>query len=192
MTTATKHRETAPDITIGLPIVPMLDLSFQILFFFIITFNPSKQEGKMSLNLPASGQAKAKDMSSVDLSKPSDTDLEVPADFVVIVRSYEDSFAVSIRTSEKVDEVGAIRGLAQMSGKERQAEIDKLLDSLRDALEKRMKKKKEEEGDKATDNVKIEANSKTKYGLLVSVMDACIKAGYSQVGFAPPPDLNQQ
>src|SRR5262245_5236411 len=136
---SSKHRDTEPDVTIALPIVPMLDLSFQILFFFIITFNTSKQEGKMSLNLPASGQAKAKDMSTVDLSKPPDTDLEVPSDFVVIVRAYEDSFAVSIRTSEKVDEVGAIRGLAQMSAKERQTEVDKLLDSLRDALERRMK-----------------------------------------------------
>lgn len=37
---ATRHRDTEPDVTVALPIVPMLDLSFQILFFFIITFNP--------------------------------------------------------------------------------------------------------------------------------------------------------
>lgn len=186
-----KHRKTVPDIAIAMPIVPMLDLSFQILFFFMITFNPSKAEGKMTLNLPASGQAKAKDQASVEITKDSTADLEIPADFVVVVRSYEDSFSLQIKTAEKPDEVGTLRNMNSLNAKERQAEIDKLLGKLREELEKRLKKKKEEEGDKATDNVKIEANSKTKYSLIVGVMDACVKAGYGQVGFAPPPDLNQ-
>ena len=188
---ATKHRDTIPDVPITLPIVPMLDLSFQILFFFIFTFNPSQREGKLSMNLPASGQAKAKDMQSVDLTKQSADELEIPADFVVIVRSHDDSFALSIRNSEKVDDVGAVRGLAQMSAEERKTEINRLLENLREALDTRLKEKKGKD-DKAADNVKIEANAKTKVALLVGVMDACIRAGYSQVGFAPPPDLNEQ
>ena len=61
------------------------------------------------------------------------------------------------------------------------------LEELKEKLEE--KKKDRKEGDKPNDNVKIEANSKMKYSMLVGVMDACIKAGYSQVGFAPPPDL---
>jgi biopolymer transport protein ExbD len=188
-----KHRRTVPDIAIAMPIVPMLDLSFQILFFFMITFNPSRAEGKMSLNLPATGQAKAKTPEAVDLNPTeSSQDLEVPADFVVVVRSYEESFSLQIKTAEKPDEVGTIRDMNRMNAKERQTEIDKLLEKLRDQLTTRLKEKKEKEGDKATDNVKIEANGKTKYSVLVGVMDACIKAGYVQVGFAPPPDLNQQ
>jgi biopolymer transport protein ExbD len=97
----------------------------------------------------------------------------------------------SIRNAEKVDELGTARGLSQLSSKDRKAEIDKLLDKLRESLETRLKERKDKDGDKAAENVKIEANSKTKYDVLVSVMDACIRAGYSQVGFAPPPDLNQ-
>jgi biopolymer transport protein ExbD len=187
-----KHRTTVPDIAIAMPIVPMLDLSFQILFFFMITFNPSKAEGKMTLNLPATGQAKAKDVTAVDLNKPSDTELEIPADFVVVVRSYPESFAISIRNAEKVDEVGTVRGMNTMNEKEQKAEIEKLLDKVREQLAARLKEKKDKEGDKTADNVKIEANGRTKYALLVGVMDACIKAGYAQVGFAPPPDANQQ
>jgi biopolymer transport protein ExbD len=145
----------------------------------------------MTLNLPATGQAKAKDAASVDLSKDSSSELEVPADFVVVVRSYKESFSIIIRTAEKPDEVGTVRGLDTMSGKERQVEIDKLMEKLRGELETRLKAKREKEGDKTADNVKIEANGQTKYALLVAVMDACIKAGYAQVGFAPPPDLNQ-
>ncbi len=185
-----KHRATVPDIAVAMPIVPMLDLSFQILFFFMITFNPSKAEGKMTMNLPASGQAKAKDDKSVDLTKQSDVELEVPADFVVVVRTYPESFSIAIRNSEKVDEVGTARGMNTMNEKERKAEIDKLLDKLREQLTKRLEEKKKSD-DKAADNVKIEANGVTKYAMLVAVMDACIKSGYTQVGFAPPPDVNQ-
>lgn len=144
----------------------------------------------MTLNLPATGQAKAKTPDSVDLSKPADPDLEIPADFVVVVRSYEDSFSLQIKTAEKPDDVGSIRQMNAMSAKERQAEMEKLLNKLREELEARLKKKREEAGEKAIDNVKIEANGKTKYAMIVGVMDACIKAGYAQVGFAPiPPDL---
>src|SRR5207253_4521236 len=42
-----------PAVSVSLPIVPMLDLSFQLLFFFIITFSPGKPEGQMALALPA-------------------------------------------------------------------------------------------------------------------------------------------
>ncbi|MCX7700794.1 MAG: biopolymer transporter ExbD [Gemmataceae bacterium] len=187
-----ERRPTAPDIAVALPIVPMLDLSFQILFFFMITFNPSKAEGKMSLNLPATGQAKAKDAESVDLSKPSDVDLEIPADFVVLIRASDDSLSLALRSAEKVDEIGMVRGLDEMSSRERQAEVNRLLDKLRAELEKRIAGKREKEGASATDNVKIEANGKARYAMIVAVMDTCVKAGYAQVGFAPPSDWAQQ
>jgi biopolymer transport protein ExbD len=38
------------------------------------------------------------------------------------------------------------------------------------------------------DAVKIEADSKLKWANLVEVMDACKEAGFTNVGFAPPPD----
>jgi biopolymer transport protein ExbD len=42
---------TKPD----LPITPMLDMSFQLLAFFIITFKPASTEGQLALLLPKSG-----------------------------------------------------------------------------------------------------------------------------------------
>jgi biopolymer transport protein ExbD len=38
-----------------LPITPMLDMSFQLLAFFIITFKPATTEGQLSLQLPKAG-----------------------------------------------------------------------------------------------------------------------------------------
>ena len=35
-----------------LPITPMLDMSFQLLSFFILTFHPMPTEGQLSINLP--------------------------------------------------------------------------------------------------------------------------------------------
>jgi biopolymer transport protein ExbD len=182
---------TAPDIKVYLPIVPMLDMSFQLLFFFIITFNPGQREGQMAMNLPATGEAKAKKQEDVDLNKQSDTELDIASDFVVSVKYYEQNVTVAVRDSEKVYDIGKIADMDKLTRDEQRKEVDKLLAKLTDKLKEKLEEKKKErkEGDKPNDNVKIEANSKMKYSMLVGVMDACIKAGYSQVGFAPPPDL---
>jgi biopolymer transport protein ExbD len=45
-----KRKEEA--IKIVLPITPMLDMSFQLLSFFILTFHPAPQEGQFSMTLP--------------------------------------------------------------------------------------------------------------------------------------------
>ena len=40
----------------------------------------------------------------------------------------------------------------------------------------------------ASDSVKIEGDKKLKWQFVVEIMDACKRAGYHNVGFAPPPD----
>ena len=54
-----RRRELKADkgVEIDLPIVPFLDMSFQILFFFIMSYHPSALEGQMDLSLPAAGDA---------------------------------------------------------------------------------------------------------------------------------------
>ena len=41
------------------------------------------------------------------------------------------------------------------------------------------------------DDIKIEAECKLKYGSLMEVIDACRNGGFQKVGFAPPPDYQQ-
>ena len=43
-----KHGNTEPE----LPITPMLDMSFQLMAFFILTFRPTPQEAQLALSLP--------------------------------------------------------------------------------------------------------------------------------------------
>ena len=67
-----RHRENE-DIRVVLPITPMLDMSFQLLAFFILTFKPpSANEGQMDIYLPATGVAKAANPADVDPFAPSD------------------------------------------------------------------------------------------------------------------------
>jgi biopolymer transport protein ExbD len=47
-----KKKKPSPPIEINLPITPMLDMSFQLLSFFILTFKPMAQEGQLSMMLP--------------------------------------------------------------------------------------------------------------------------------------------
>jgi biopolymer transport protein ExbD len=195
-----KHRvkeKPQMEVALGRVVIPMLDMSFQILFFFIITFNPNELEGQMTMNLPKSGQAKAQAPESVDLSKPSDTELDIPSDFVVVLRAYNAneggrlrSVTVTIRDAEKITDVGTEKDLdaSDLKAVDVRNRIRKLMDKLQDELKKKYDAKKAADPSKATDNVKLEANGTAKQGVVIAAMDACLRAGYTQVGFAPPPD----
>src|SRR5208337_3991289 len=51
-----RQRSADPEIEIQLPITPMLDMTFQLLIFFILTFRPANLgEGKLDFSLPAAG-----------------------------------------------------------------------------------------------------------------------------------------
>jgi biopolymer transport protein ExbD len=48
-----RHRKMVTDqVEADLPIIPMLDMSFQLLSFFIMTFHPSPTEAQISMSLP--------------------------------------------------------------------------------------------------------------------------------------------
>ncbi|MBN9120222.1 MAG: biopolymer transporter ExbD [Planctomycetes bacterium] len=48
----TRKRQGTDFVEPDLPITPMLDMSFQLLAFFIITFRPAPTEGQIALALP--------------------------------------------------------------------------------------------------------------------------------------------
>ncbi len=54
-----------------LPITPMLDMTFQLLAFFVMTFNPAPTEGQITLLLPLDGK------SSSNLTVVADPDTPV-------------------------------------------------------------------------------------------------------------------
>jgi biopolymer transport protein ExbD len=46
------HRQTTDFVEPDLPITPMLDMSFQLMAFFIFTFRPAPTEGQIAMSLP--------------------------------------------------------------------------------------------------------------------------------------------
>jgi len=156
-----------PPVEVQLPITPMLDMSFQLLFYFVMTFQAANAlEGQLDMYLPKAGTPQAKKQDQVDLTKDSDADLDQQADVSVVVASQRGEIdSLTIREKAKttpVAEIGALKGA---------------LTKLRADL-----------GGTQT-GIKIEADSKLKYDRLVKVMDACLGAGFKSVGFSPPPDL---
>ena len=50
-----RHRHSTDFVDPDLPITPMLDMSFQLLAFFIMTFRPTPTEGQVPMSLPPAG-----------------------------------------------------------------------------------------------------------------------------------------
>src|SRR5262245_36396794 len=67
-----RKRQGTDYVEPDLPITPMLDMSFQLLAFFIMTFQPTPTEGQIALTLPKEegGQNASSIPSPVDDNKP--------------------------------------------------------------------------------------------------------------------------
>ncbi len=163
-----RHRDKSdPPVEVTLPITPMLDMSFQLLAFFVMTFQSANAlEGRLDMYLPKGGTPQAKKPDQVDLTKDSDADLDQQAEVTVAV------------TSQR----GEVDGLSIREKTKNTAVPD--LKLLKPALTKL----RSELGEKQT-SIKIEADSRLKFDRLVKVIDACLGAGFRSVGFVAPPDM---
>src|SRR3954454_24705809 len=153
-----------------LPITPMLDMSFQILFYFVMIYHPSALEVQLDLNLPALGQAKAKRAEDVDPKAQSDTNIEVPADVTVLVTTFK-------REQQGQGGIDTIT-VQSPSGGEKVVTLTELGPELK-ALHAKV-------GD--AKDIKIQADSKLKWAFVVKVMDVCHASGFEGISFGSPPD----
>src|SRR5437879_2009892 len=77
-----------PGFHFEIPVTPMLDFTFQLLFFFMIYYNPSALEGQIEMNLPAHAEPQTKD-NPPTLNSDSDVP-NLAADLTVILRTQND------------------------------------------------------------------------------------------------------
>lgn len=166
------HYKAEPSLEVELPITPMLDLAFQVLLFFILTYHPSQLEGQMDLSLPDLAQAKAATPQEAQPEKSSTGELELPAEITVILRSRRDGTRDGTISQISVQEKAGAKDVS-----------DK--DALRRYLEKAR------EGLANQNDIKIEADSSIKYSAVIDIMDICTQAGFRNVGFGRPPDLGE-
>jgi biopolymer transport protein ExbD len=176
------RRSPAIGTEVTLPITPMLDMSFQLLFFFISTFKlPTGMEGSLDLNLPSDAQAKAEDALNVDPHKPSeDAPPDLKADINITVQTATQNTGSDESISFITIEEEA--GKTQLSPSEKgySTHLDELTDKLKEIAQKKTG------ADSPT--VKIEGDSRLKWRDVVRVMDACRNAGLPNISFAQPPD----
>ena len=166
----TVRRKTEAGPEPNLPVTPMLDMAFQLLAFFVMTYHPSDLEGQMELSLPSEAITQAKDKEDMksDAAVDKDQDLNLSANLTVIVRTQRDNV-----------HNGLISGISlqDLSGT---VPVD-TLDKLRDELKKRHATVENKE------NIKIQADSKLKWEEVINVMDVCQQAGFKNISFVPPP-----
>lgn len=171
------QRRTPPEKTeveLSRVITPMLDMSFQILFFFVVMYQPSALEGQMEMALPAAGTGVAPKDKVPDAS--STEDVELPAELEVIVRTKD------VQSKDQVED-GSIGEIVvqDSAGPKTMRDMGELKAYLT-----RMRPKLTNSND-----IKLQAGGRVKYAYVVAVMDVCRQAGFNNVGFAPPPDLQR-
>jgi len=171
----TKRRVGEPEQKVNLPITPMLDMTFQLLFFFIMNFHPADLEGQMDMSLPSEDVKAAHDKKDVNpMSAPQkDKPPEFPSDLTV-----------KVRTQGGEDANGGISAISvkNLEGKE---EPVKDLDGLKRFLEEK----------RATltnkDAIKVLGDGKLRIKHVMKVMDVCRKAGFDKISFVPPEDFGR-
>jgi biopolymer transport protein ExbD len=155
---------------VNLPITPFLDLSFQLLFFFIMSFNPNTAfEGHMALALPTEQSKAAKDPSKVDPLQQTNPDKEV---------EFKSEVTVFVHYHDNSDPTVSVE---DPKGK-------KLLGSDMKELVEHLQNVRKDLGEK--EKISVQGDGNLKWGNIVQVMDACRSAGFDNVSFAAPPGFN--
>jgi biopolymer transport protein ExbD len=166
-----RRNKSDPPSEVILNITPMLDLTFQLLFFFIVNYHPSALEGQMDMALPAHSENKAQKPEDVTTINENNQQ-ELPADLTIL-----------LKTQNGGEQTGMI---TQIVVRDRAGDTNVTVDDKFEALEKYLAKAKE--GLTNKEDIKIEGDSRLKWYYIIKIMDVCKKAGF-KIGFGPPPDL---
>jgi biopolymer transport protein ExbD len=160
-------------IGVEVAITPMLDMTFQMLFFFILNYHPSAvTESQMAMALPAENKnAKAQNQNEVKNSNDDDDDGTLPADLVLKIKTQNDGYNNGAISELAVEEHGLSKTIKS---------LDDLYTYLKDVKEKQQLSNNED--------VTLKPDSRLQWRDVVKVMDVCQKAGF-HVGFGAPPDL---
>ena len=154
----------------NLPVTPMLDMAFQLLAFFVMTYHPSDLEGQMELSLPSEAITKAKSAEEVKSDAASEAKpLELPTNVTVIVRTQHDNVNNGLISDLSLQDDAGLHPVGNS------------LSNLRDELKKRSETVENKE------NIKIQADAKLKWEEVVNVMDVCHQTGFKNVSFVKPP-----
>jgi biopolymer transport protein ExbD len=145
---------------VELPIVPLLDVSFQLMFFLVITFQVGGPEGQFALSLPSGGSTGS---GIAPAAGSANVGVDLPSSLVVSVRTEADQRVhLIVRDGERIMEMGDSRELTEHLAK---LKVEPAVDRS---------------------SLRVEADGKIKYSRLIEVLDACKRAGFENISFAMP------
>jgi len=153
-----RKRKVESPVDVTLPITPMLDMSFQLLSFFILTFHPMPVEGQLSINLPKI------DASATPEKEPAPPDEQ------------KDEYTVTVIA----DSSGAI---GSISLKGPAVTVDNVKNTAE--LYERLKNLPKPGGSAERVAITVEASNDLIYARLIEIMDLSKKAGYDSCNLAP-------
>ncbi len=143
---------------IEIQITPMLDMAFQLLTFFILTYRPAPSEGQFALNLlPAQAVSTPTD-APANLNKPRDEQLPPALKTVT----------TTLRANAEGGLASVVMGDNDVPLTEIAAELTKLYKNP----------------DLPFDQALIQVDPKLKYSELVKIIDSFSKADVTKVSFA--------
>jgi hypothetical protein len=187
-----RRAEDSP-IEVTLPITPMLDMSFQLLFFFIVTFNPSK-EASFPYPLLMDAPKQASDPKNIDpLVKPKEKPtLPIPAALTIKIRKETEGFTVSLSpggdsdnfsfTSTSVDDEDGRH--KKKWGSENEKRIETLTERLKVAYDRN--KETDKDGKVKSPTVSFEVRPDVRWADMVIIRDACLQAGFRDFQYNVP------
>jgi biopolymer transport protein ExbD len=169
----TRRHAADPDIRPSVPVTPMLDMAFQLLSFFLLTFHPDAQfEVEMDLALPQKASDMAADPTLIDPTMASNKDLDaqdmtdVPTVTAVAAGDAANRGQISSLSVEHLGNANPVSSL----------------DDLEKALKEKFK------ADDFRRAIKVRGDPQLKWSAMLEVMDACHRAGFTRVSFAAPLD----
>ena len=158
-----RHRQGTDFVEPDLPITPMLDMSFQLLAFFIMTFKPAATEGQIALTLP-------KDDGGPNNAIPNVMDDKKPKHYLVQVTASADATAIA---SMKLSEEGENLKVTDLGAN---------VATYRDEL-KKLSQQLTAAGH--TGKVTLELDARLKQAFVVQLIDTGIRAGFTDISPVP-------
>jgi biopolymer transport protein ExbD len=157
-----RRRKGTDFVEPDLPITPMLDMSFQLLAFFIMTFHPAPTEGHMMLTLPKEEGG--------GIGLPSPVDEDKPTHYVVTVPATDDGKIEKMTLREE--------GGVDPTGKDLGADPAAYLAELK-SISARLQK--EEKKGKVT----LKLGDKLLHDSVVQLVDLALQAGFTDISPVP-------
>lgn len=157
-----KKHEKPVGVDLNRIITPFLDVSFQLLFYFVLQFKPVIEEGQIDLSLPSQDAATSSPVFQENL------DNEKPDEYTIHVNS------VLVQGSDRpiIDDRDGILYIWYQSKVETVAfPQENLIGALRDKLNSIPKWVDKDK--KKPPTIKLQINNKLKYENVMALMDLC-------------------